>query len=366
MSQPSTQRRQPARHPDKARLLQRTVEHIDITAMDSRPLLEAMAGMSFTSRDLARATAIYNSMLQDSSCSILLSIAGSTSAAGCMRLFHDLIQFNMVDAVVASGATVVDMDFFEALGFKHYHGSPDLDDRRLRELYIDRIHDTLIDEKQLQACDHAIADLADRLVAAGGGQQSSGGKHGARPYSSREFIAEMGRWCVDHATKHDSLVEAAWRHGVPVFCPAFTDSSAGFGLVLHQARSPEHHLTLDSIRDFRELTEVKIAAGTTGLLMVGGGVPKNFVQDTVVCAEILGKAVDMHKYAVQLSVADPRDGGCSGSTLREAASWGKVDTMQEQMVFAEAASVLPLLASDAYHRGHWKSRPRRRFADLFS
>ena len=337
--------------PRKAELLQREVEHIDIRSFDARPLVESMAKMSFTSRDLARATAIYNDMLADDECSVILTIAGSTSAGGCMQLYRDLIEYNMVDAVVATGATIIDMDFFEALGFKHYHGSPDLDYQLLRELTIDRIYDTLIDEGQLQACDHAIAEIADSLQA--------------RPYSSREFIKEMGRWCQQHAVKHDSLIETAYKHEVPIFCPAFTDSSAGFGLVLHQEKNPNSHLSLDSIRDFRELTEVKIVAGTTGLLMIGGGVPKNFTQDTVVCAEILGKEVEMHKYAVQITVADSRDGACSSSTLKEACSWGKVDLAQEQMVFAEATTVLPLLASDAWHRGHWKKRPRRHFSQLF-
>ena len=150
-----------------------------------------------------------------------------------------------------------------------------------------------------------------------------------------------------------------------IFCPAFTDSSAGFGLVMHQDRNPERHLTIDSVRDFRELTDIKIDAGTTGLLMVGGGTPKNFAQDTVVCAEMLGKPVEMHKYAVQITIADVRDGACSGSTLKEASSWGKVETAMEQMVFAEAGSVVPLLASDAYHRGHWKGRRPRQFASIF-
>ena len=336
----------------KQDLLQKVVEHIDITSFDARPIIEAMDKMSFTSRDLARATDIFNEMLANQSCSIILTIAGSTSAGGCMQLYRDLIEYNMVDAVVATGATIVDMDFFEALGFKHYHGSPDMDDRDLRDLYIDRIYDTLIDEEQLQACDHAIAEIADSLEA--------------RPYSSREFIREMGRWCVDNAVKHDSLIETAYRHDVPIFCPAFTDSSAGFGLVLHQERSPESHMTLDSIKDFRELTQVKIEAGTTGLMMIGGGVPKNFTQDTVVCAEILGKEVEMHKYAVQITVADSRDGACSSSTLKEACSWGKVDIAREQMVYAEASSVLPLLASDAWHRGHWKNRNRRAFSKLFA
>jgi len=102
------------------------------------------------------------------------------------------------------------------------------------------------------------------------------------------------------------------------------------------------------------------------VLMIGGGVPKNFTQDTVVCAEILGREVDMHKYAIQITVADSRDGACSSSTLKEACSWGKVDLAREQMVFAEAGSVLPLLASDAWHRGQWKKRPAREYATLFA
>jgi deoxyhypusine synthase len=335
----------------KAELLKNTVKHIDITSFDARPIIDSMAGMSFTSRDLARATSIFNEMVADKNCSVILTIAGSTSAGGCMQLYADLVKYNMVDAIVATGASIVDMDFFEAMGFKHYQAESSVDDTQLRDLYIDRIYDTYINEEELQSCDHAIGEIADSL------------EH--RPYSSREFIREMGKWLTTNGKKPGSLVQTAYEHDVPIFCPAFTDSSAGFGLVLHQDRNPDSHMTLDSIRDFREVTDVKIAAGQTGLLMIGGGVPKNFAQDTVVCAEILGKEVDMHKYAIQITVADVRDGACSSSTLKEACSWGKVDIVKEQMVYAEATSVLPLLASDAYHRGHWKNRERRRFTKLF-
>lgn len=337
----------------KAEFLSTPVEHIDITSFDARPIVDSMRKMSFTSRDMARAAEIYNRMLEDKSCSIFLTLAGSTSAGGCMKLYADLIKNNMVDAIVATGASIVDMDFFEALGFKHYQGDQFQSDAELREHYIDRIYDTYIDEEELQHTDHTIGKIADGLEK--------------RPYSSREFIKEMGRYLAEGgAKKKDSLVQLAYEHDVPIFCPAFTDSSAGFGLVVHQARNPGNHMTLDSIADFRELTDIKIKAGTTGLMMIGGGVPKNFVQDTVVCAEILGKEVDMHKYAVQITVADVRDGACSSSTLKEASSWGKVDTVFEQMVFAEAGSVMPLIASDAYHRGHWKNREKRRFAKLFA
>ena len=335
----------------KKELLSRPVKHIDITKFDARPIIDAMDHMSFTSRDLARATEIFNMMLSDKKCSVILTLAGSTSAGGCMKVYADMVKRGMVDAIVATGASIVDMDFFEALGFKHYQGTPFIDDKFLRKNYIDRIYDTYIDEKDLQNCDHTIFKIANSLEA--------------RPYSSREFIWEMGKYLKKHAKKKESLIELAYDHNVPIFCPAFTDSSAGFGLVLHQVKNPKKHMTIDSIADFKELTDIKIKAGTTGLLMVGGGVPKNFVQDTVVCAEILGEEVDMHKYAVQITVADSRDGACSSSTLKEACSWGKVDTTFEQMVYAEATSVIPLLASDAYHRGFWKGRKKREFAKLF-
>jgi len=341
----------------KAELLSSVVEHIDIRSFDARPIVDAMADMSFTSRDLGRATNIYNQMLADKDCTIFLVIAGSTSAGGCMDLYAELVKSNMVDAIVATGATIVDMDFFECLGHKHYQALEIPDDDTLRSLYIDRIYDTYIDEEKLQDCDFTIGKIADSLEP--------------RPYSSRAFIREMGKWlAAGNAKKEGSLVQLAYEHDVPIFCPAFVDSSAGFGLVKHQvdrAKAGKPYMMIDAVADFRELTDIKIAAGTTGLLMIGGGVPKNFIQDTVVCAEILGhEDVAVHKYAVQITVADVRDGACSSSTLQEAASWGKVNTGIEQMVFAEAGSVMPLLASDAYHRGHWKDRAKRGWAKLFA
>ena len=336
---------------NKKSLLKSEVEHIDITYFDSRKIIESMKKMSFTSRDTANAAGIYNDMIKDKSCSIFLTIAGSTSAAGCMKLYSDLVKYNMVDAIVATGASIIDMDFFEALGFKHYQGSQFQDDKVLRENYIDRIYDTYIDEEQLQACDKTICEIANKLTP--------------KTYTSREFIKEIGKYLKKNSKKKGSLIEVAYDHNVPIFCPAFTDSSAGFGLVMHQEQNPNKHITIDSIREFRELTEIKLKSKASGLLMVGGGVPKNFVQDTVVCAELLGKKVDMHKYAIQVTVADTRDGACSSSTLKEASSWGKVDTSKEQMVFAEATSVLPLIASDAYHRKFWQNRERKNFSNIF-
>lgn len=330
---------------NKKNYLKETIRHIDIKSFDAAPIIDSMRGMSFSSRDTARATDIYLKMLNDKECSVILTLAGSTSAGGCMQVYADMVKNNMVDAIVATGASIVDMDFFEALGFKHYVGTPHVDDTMLRDNYIDRIYDTFIDEEELQHCDNAIKEIADSLEP--------------RPYSSREFIAEMGRWLVKNSKKKDSLVQLAYENNVPIFCPAFSDSSAGFGLVKHQWENPDKHLSIDSVKDFLELTKIKMQAPTTGLFMIGGGVPKNFVQDTVVCAEVLGKEVPMHKYAVQITVADVRDGACSSSTLKEAASWGKVDTVYEQMVYAEATTVVPLIVSYVYHKDKWADKRKK-------
>jgi len=335
----------------KRDFLKDPVKHVDVKSFDATPIVDAMRDMSFTARDIARAADILCTMIRDPDCTIILCIAGSTSAAGCMQIYADMVRHNMVDVVVASGAVIVDMDFFEALGFRHYKGNLLVDDGVLRELYIDRIYDTYIDEEQLRICDNTIRKIADSLEP--------------RPYSSRQFIKKMGRYLMHNAEKPGSLVQVAFENDVPVFSPAFSDSSAGFGLVAHQAGREHGHLSIDSVKDFRELTRIKTKSPISGLFMIGGGVPKNFAQDTVICAEILEKPVNMHKYAVQITVADVRDGACSGSTLKEARSWGKVDAGHEQMVYAEATSVLPLIASYVYHKRDWESRTPRRLAAVF-
>lgn len=336
--------------PTKRDFLRMPVEQLDPREFDVRSLLEAMGKTAFQARNLARAAEIYDRMLADRECAIILCLAGSLVSAGLGRAIAVLLEHGMADAIVATGANIVDQDFFEALGFRHYIGSPEVDDNVLRELHIDRIYDTFIDEDELRACDHTVAEIADSLPP--------------RAYSSREFIAEMGRWLAARGKGEGSITRLAHEKGVPIFCPAFSDSSAGFGLVCHQWHRPDLHVAIDSVKDFLELTKIKIAAQETGLVMVGGGVPKNFAQDVVVAAEVLGIEASMHKYAIQITVADVRDGGLSGSTLKEASSWGKVAQGLEQMVFAEATLALPLVVSYVYHRGTWKKRPLRRLAEL--
>ena len=337
---------------EKQDLLRKPIKHIDIKTFDARPIIDAYAFMAFQARNLAAAADVLNRMMVDQDCKIILTLAGSLFSAGLKHVVVDMINHNMVDVIVSTGAIIVDQDFFEALGFKHYTGSSFADDVALREFAIDRIYDTYIDEDELRVCDMAITKIANTLPP--------------RPHSSREFISSMGAYLDKEGLKTEmSVVYSAYKKGVPIFVPAFSDCSAGFGLVYHQWHNKEEHVTIDSVRDFRELTEIKLAVKDTGILMIGGGVPKNFTQDVVVATDILGEEKPMHKYAIQLTVADERDGGLSGSTLKEACSWGKVDLKYEQMVFGEATVTFPLLVSDAYHRGAWKNRVPANLSGLF-
>jgi deoxyhypusine synthase len=286
-----------------------------------------------------------------------MCLAGSLVSAGLKKIFVDMIRNNMVDAIVSTGANIVDQDFFEALGFRHYIAPDDFKsgtrDGELREHAIDRIYDTFIDEEDLRICDETTQKIFDSLEP--------------RAYSSRELLQEFGR-CLDENDGPkcaDSIIYEAYKKDVPIFCPAFSDCSAGFGLVHHlHHRQDEAHISWDGGKDFYELTQLKMNCKDTGLFMIGGGVPKNFAQDIVVAAEVLGHDAPMHKYAVQITVADVRDGALSSSTLKEASSWGKVDTVFEQMVYSEATLAAPLVVGYAYHKASWKARKGKKWSRI--
>ncbi|HEY2015130.1 MAG TPA: deoxyhypusine synthase family protein, partial [Bryobacteraceae bacterium] len=191
--------------PTKKELLQRPIQHLDLKQHNVVPLVDAMAHMAYSARDTYRAANIYDMMLRDTDCGVILCLAGSLISAGLQKIFVDLIRNNMVDAVVSTGANIVDQDFFEALGFNHYiagdeykYGAGDAD---LRELMIDRIYDTFIDEEELRICDETTEKIINSMAP------------GA--YSSREYIREMGRYLVENGRtpqngNSDSITLAAY------------------------------------------------------------------------------------------------------------------------------------------------------------
>jgi deoxyhypusine synthase len=338
---------------NKRDFLKKEIEHVDIKAHNAVPLVESMEKMAFSARDLNQAAQIYERMINDKDCTIILTLAGSLFSAGLKKIVYEMIMNNMVDAIVSTGAIMVDQDFFEALGFKHYKGSQFVDDNELRELHIDRIYDTFIDEDELRICDDTCAKIFHGL------------EH--QPHSSREIILEFGKYLesIGGPKVNDSVIWAAYKKNLPIFVPALSDCSAGFGFIVHQTENPNSHVSHDSAKDFLELTKIKLESKDTGIFIVGGGVPKNFTQDIVVAADILEEDAPMHKYAIQITVADERDGALSGSTLKEASSWGKVETTHEQMVFSEATLALPLIVSYCYHKGSWKNREAKGLLRLY-
>lgn len=334
--------------------LKNEIKHIDIKEHNVISLVDSMESMAFTARDLNRAAKIYDMMLKDKECAVILTLAGSLFSAGLKKVVFDLVNNNMVDAIVSTGAIMVDQDFFEALGFKHYIGTPFVDDNEMRDLHIDRIYDTFIDEDELRVCDDTTAKIFDSLEK--------------RAYSSRELLWHFGKYLDENGGPKvdDSVVYTAYKKNVPIFVPAFSDCSAGFGIVMHQVKNPDKHVSIDSGKDFLELTQIKLKNAETGIFMIGGGVPKNFTQDIVVAADLLQEDAPMHKYAVQITVADVRDGALSSSTLKEASSWGKVETTYEQMVYSEATLAMPLVVGYAYHKGSWKARTPKELTKIYN
>ncbi len=343
----------------KQDFLRETIEHIDPTSFDAVPIIDQMGKMAFQARNLSRACKIVDTMVMED-LTVILTLAGCTISAGMKKCLLQMLRDNVVDVIVSTGATMVDMDLLEALGFNHYSGTALADDEELRSLHIDRNYDTYIDEDDLRHVDEATYEVAGMLEP--------------RPYSSREIMQAFGKYLADRDLGKESVLRTAYEMDVPIFTPSFSDCSAGFGFVKHQVNAAGPHCSHDSVADFRELTQIKIEAGDTGMIVIGGGVPKNFTADIVACAQVLGHDVAMHKYAIQLTVADERDGAVSGSTLKETHSRGKTDDLSspletgaaEQMVFCEFSLALPLMVSYLHHKGDWKRRRMRRLNAIFS
>lgn len=332
----------------KSRLLSRPVRPIDLEkAASIGDLLEQFRHASIQSRSLGRCLEVFENMLADSRRpTVILGLTGALIAGGLRKVIRDMLRYGLVDVLVSTGA-VMYQDFYQAMGFKHYFGHPGMDDVVLREQFIDRIYDTLVDEEKFEETDRQIAAIAGKLEP--------------RNYSSREFLQTMGRV----AERDDgSILGTASRLGVPVFSPALNDSSIGIGLTIHYAKfASGPKTTIDSIRDNYELVQIILKSAATGVIYIGGGTPKNWINDAEVMA---GYAFDTeiqgHSYAFQVTTDSPHWGGLSGSTLEEAQSWGKVaPKATKATAYVEATVALPLIVGAVMQRGKWKGRRRLRF-----
>ena len=312
-------------------------------------LLDAYRGASFQARALGKCAAVFEAMLTDRQRpTIFLGLAGSLIAAGMRQVLVDLIERNMVDVVVSTGA-IISQDYYQVRGGRHYHGSPEADDKELRDLYIDRLYDTFIDEEKYWDTDLAVSRFADTLAPAS--------------LSSRAFLALLAE-----KARHDrnSVLGACARTGTPLFVPALNDSSIGIGLTEHYHRFREagrQPFTISSIRDNYELTQIVVQSPATAALYVSGGVPKNYINDSIVMSYIFGIDTGGHKYALQITTDAPHWGGLGGSTLSEATSWGKVSKQAtHEMAFVETSVALPMLYGYALQKKANAGRKRLKYS----
>lgn len=329
---------------EKERILSQPIQQIDLEKVNTlEELVTAYGSASIQARNLGDCAKVWESMLTDKDRpTIFLGLAGPLVAAGLRKVIRDMVHYGLVDCIVSTGA-ILYQDFYQAQGFRHYRGTPNADDRRLRDLYIDRIYDTYVDEEKFWSLDCTIGRFTSNL------------KPGA--YSSRQFLEELAKEIDDD----QSILATAYKRGVPVFAPAINDSSIGIGLTEHYhrcVRDGKPGVTIDSIRDNYELTQLVVKSPCTAAVYIAGGVPKNFINDSVVMSYIFGGDTGGHRYALQLTTDVPHWGGLSGSTLSEATSWGKVSKKATHcMGFVEPSVSLPLVAGYCMKKGLGRKRP---------
>ncbi len=332
----------------KKDVLKEKVKQIDFDEIVTvKDLVEAYKDSSIQSRALATCAIAYEKALKDKSRpTVILGLAGPLVAAGLRKVIADMIKFGIVDAIVTIGA-IPYQDFYQARGYNHYKCSPRCDDLALREVFVDRIYDTLVDEDKFRETDEVIGNIAGELEPRG--------------YSSREFMKILGEAIDDE----DSILYNAAKYGVPIFVPALNDSSIGIGLTglyYKKRMANEPFMRIDPIRDNWELTQLKIHSEKTAVIYIGGGVPKNYIQQTEVICETLGHDKGGHHYAIQITQDAPQWGGLSGCTFEEAQSWGKINREANKSVaYVEASIGLSLMVGYILQSGVWKGRKRLKY-----
>lgn len=331
----------------KSRFLRDPVEPFAVTpGMSADDVLARMERVSFQGRNLATARRIWEKMLA-SDATIFLGTAGALSAGGMRLLIAHLIEHRFVDCLVTTGANLYH-DLHETRGRRHFLGSPALDDAELAADRVDRVYDTLASEAEFCDNDEWIARFALTLER--------------RPHTTREFLARLGGHLWDE-TGGGGILTAAWKAQVPIYCPAIADSSIGIGL--SQARHRDAGAGLaDVIADVVESSNLVMHSASTASVVLGGGTPKNFINQASVQAEFFDPRVGGHVFALQIVTDAPYYGGASGSTLDEAQSWGKLSTDAERVtVRADVTVALPLLvaALDSSARDRLPTRARPTF-----
>ncbi len=330
---------------EKDQLLREPVRQLVPSEVKSvADLVRGMARMSIQARNLGQCYDVLEQMLRDPDRpTVMLGLAGPLVAGGLRQVIREMVEHNLVDVVVSTGA-ILYQDVYQARGYDHFRGTPEADDAALRDLLIDRIYDTYVDEMGFGRVDTWIGLLGDKLPPGS--------------YSSRQFMDAV----ADELEDPNSIVVTCRRRGVPMFVPAINDSSIGIGLTEHHHRCVKFEregVRIDSIQDNYELTQIVAQSPATAAIYVAGGVPKNYINDSVVMGYIFGLKERGHRYAIQTTTAVTADGGLSSSTLDEAKSWGKIDRRASRsMAWVEPTVALPLLVTAAVQDELAKDRAR--------
>jgi len=313
----------------KSRFLRKPVEPFVVEPDGSASdVLTKMERVSFQGRNLAIARRIWERML-GSDATIFLGIAGALSAGGMRLIIAHLIEHRYIDCLVSTGANLYH-DLHETRGRRHFMATPGVDDAALAAERIDRVYDTLASEDEFCKNDEWIAAFALKLER--------------RACTTREFLYKLGEHLWKE-TENPGILTAAYRANIPVFCPAIADSSIGMGLsqARHRDAGAGH---IDSIGDIIESANIVIRRPSTASIVLGGGTPKNFINQASVQAEFYDDRVSGHRFAIQIVTDVPHFGGASGSSLEEAQSWGKLSIESEKVtVQADVTVALPLLAT---------------------
>ncbi len=326
----------------KHKYLKEPTEPIEVQERSISELTDAMLKTGFQGKKLAQSIETWNAMLNEEDITIFLGLSGAMVPAGMRKIIAYMIRERFIDCLVTTGANLFH-DIHEAMGGKHYIGTHEANDSELYKCGIDRIYDVFAEEGRFRDVDRFIADFATGLEE--------------REYSTREFVHLLGEE-ISKKDDKDSIIVSAYETGLPVFVPTIADSSIGIGLML--ARRDGKGLQLNVIKDVDEITLMVEKSKKTGVVYVGGGAPKNFIQQTEVAASISGSGVKGHDYAIQYTTDSPHWGGLSGCTFEEAVSWGKISTAAKMVqVFVDATIALPIVS----HARVEKSRKKRKKVD---
>lgn len=301
-----------------ARKRPRVVNQLRVTPSMSVPrLVREFRGCGFTAGRVAEAADLWEEMVR-SGATRFLTLSGALVPAGMRSLVSGLVRDGYVDVLVTSGATLVH-DLVEALGGRHYLVEPPWDDGALRRAGMNRMFDVAMPDRDFARLERHLQGVLEPLAD--------------RTLGLRQLLEAI----ADSVDDRDSILRAARDRGVPVFCPALADSAIGLQVWLFLQRK---RLTVDAFADMRDLIDICYGARRSGIVVVGGGVPKNFALQAMM---VTPRGFD---YAVQITTDRPETGGLSGAPPAEAVSWGKVRPRARTVVVpAEATLVLPLLVA---------------------